>query len=283
MDISIILVNYNTREFIKRCLESVFASKTGFTYEVLISDNGSGDGSIQMIKEEFPKANLIENNSNLGFSKANNIAISKASGGLILLLNSDTKVESDAIDKAIGYMNEHPNVGIMGCKILLPDGTPDRAARRKFPNPSNAFLRLFGLKKFSDYNIETPLDQEVEVDSVVGAFLVIRRAVIERIGLLDEEYFMYGEDLDWCWRAKEAGFAVMYYPGATIHHYKYGSAQAIPFRTIRMAHEAMRIFYRKHYAADHSWVFNQFIYLGITIRQYFVLAINLFRAKKTVH
>jgi GT2 family glycosyltransferase len=282
-DLGIVIVNYNTHELLRKCLQSVFGSKTNFFYEVLVSDNGSRDGSVAMIKREFPQVKLIENNANLGFSKGNNVAIKQATGRLILLLNSDTEVQPDTFDLSIRYMDQHPSVGIMGCKILLPDGSPDLAARRKFPNPANAFLRLFGLKKWSDYNITTSLDQESEVDSVVGAYLLIRRSVIARIGLLDEEFFMYGEDLDWCWRAKEAGYTVMYYPAPVIMHHKSASAKAVPFRMIQAAHRAMKVFYRKHYAGQHTWLFNQFIYTGITLRMYLILLLNLFRKKKSVH
>ena len=283
MNLSVIIVNYNTKDLLQKCLESVFASNDPSNFEVIVSDNGSRDGSIEMIKAKFPKVKLLENNANLGFSKGNNVAIKQAVGKYILLLNSDTAVRPNTFGLSTRFLDEHPQVGILGCKVLLPDGTLDKASRRKFPNPWNSFLRLFGLKKFSDYNIDTPIDQETEVDAVMGAYLMIRREVMDKIGLLDEEYFMYGEDLDWCWQAKEAGFKVMYYPEAQITHYKYGSSQSVPFKTIRLAHQAMKIFYRKHYAPQHNPIFNQFVYLGINLRMYLVLVVNIFRHKKTVH
>lgn len=283
MDLSIIIISYNTRELLQRCLRSVFASKTGFSYEVLVSDNGSQDGSVEMIKREFLQARLIENEANLGFSKGNNIALRQARGRYILLLNSDTEIAPDALENSVLYMDSHQEVGIMGGKVLLPDGSLDKACRRRFPNPYNSFLRLFGLKKFSNYNVEGPADQEAEVDSVMGAYLFIRKQVVERIGPLDEDYFMYGEDLDWCWRAKKAGFKVIYYPKAQVTHYKYGSSQATPFKTIHYAHDAMSIFYKKHYAGRHNWLFNWLIFAGIYLRMCLVLLVNLFRSKKAVH
>lgn len=283
MDLSIIIVNFNTKSLLQKCLRSVFASQTGYKFEVLVSDNGSQDGSIGMIRQEFPQVKLLENKANLGFSKGNNVALKQALGRYCLLLNSDTEVRPDTFDLSVKYMDQHPDVGVMGCKVLLPDGSLDQACRRKFPNPWNSFLRLFGLKKFSDYNISTPIDRETEVDSVMGAFLMIRKDTTDKVGLLDEEFFMYGEDLDWCWRVKAAGYKVMYYPKAEIVHYKYGSAQSVPFRTIRMAHEAMKIFYRKHYAKKYNPFFNGLVYLGISLRMYLVLVVNLFRNKKTVH
>ena len=293
IDLSIIIVNYNTKNLLQKCLESVLSSITNYKFEVLVSDNGSTDGSIEMIKQFFsayaeasadrPQVKLIENKANLGFSKGNNVAIKQTQGRYILLLNSDTEVRPDTFDLSIKYLDEHEDVGILGAKVLLPDGTLDKACRRKFPNPWNSFLRLFGLKKLSDYNIDKPINQETEVDAVMGAYLMIRKSVIDKIGLLDEEYFMYGEDLDWCWRAKEAGYKVVYYPSAEITHFKYGSSQVIPVFIIKQAHQAMKIFYRKHYAQKYNWLFSQLVYLGITLRMYLVLSVNIFRHKKTVH
>ncbi|MBX4191201.1 MAG: glycosyltransferase family 2 protein [Candidatus Doudnabacteria bacterium] len=283
MDLSIILLNYNTKELTKKCLQSVFTSKTNYKFEVIVADNGSTDGSLEMLKSEFPQIKLVENNANLGFSKGNNAGIRQASGRYILLLNTDTEVKSDTIDESIKYLDANASVGIVGAKVLLPDGTLDKACRRKFPNPWNSFLRLFGLKNFSDYNIDSPIDQEMEVDSVMGAYLMIKKEVVNKIGLLDEEYFMYGEDLDWCWQTKQAGYKVVYYPKSEIIHYKYGSSQSIPFKTIKMAHIAMKIFYRKYYASKYNWFFNQLVYLGINLRMYLVMIVNLFRHKKTVH
>jgi GT2 family glycosyltransferase len=284
MDLSIIIVNYNTKDLTRKALASVFASQTSHLYEVFVSDNGSTDGSVEMVRNEFPQVKLLENKANLGFSKGNNVAIRQATGKYILLLNSDTEVRPDTLEKSIQYMDAHTDVGIMGCKVLLPDGSLHQAARRRFPNPANAFLRLFGLRKFSNYNYQNiSVDQEMEVDSVVGAYLCIRKDVIDKVGLLDEEFFMYGEDLDWCWRVKAAGYKVMYYPGTAITHYLYGSSKAVAFRSVAWAHTAMKIFYRKHYAQDHNLFFNTLVYTGIALRQYLVQVVNLFRSEKSVH
>lgn len=283
MDLSVIIVNYNTKELLRRCLASVRASKISFNFEVWVSDNGSTDGSIEMLKNEFPKARLLENGKNLGFSKGNNRAIKQATGRFILLLNSDTEVTPETFERSLSYMRQHPNAGILGCKVYLPDGSLDPACRRRFPGPANSFLRLFGLKKFSDYNIDGDTDQEQEVDAVMGAYLLIRKEVVDKIGLLDEEYFMYGEDLDWCYRAKAAGFKVVYYPGAEITHYKYGSSQKTSTQTIRFSHQAMKIFYRKHYARNRSWAFNHMVYAGISLHQCLVSMRNFFKKKKSAH
>lgn len=283
MDLSVIIVNYNTKDLTRKCLQSVFASKTEFSYEVFVSDNGSSDGSIEMLISEFPQASLLKNQHNIGFSKGNNVAIRRAGGRHILLLNSDTEVRKDTLDLSVKFLDAHPDAGAMGCKVLLPDGSLDPACRRRFPNPINAFYRLFGMRGRSDYNIVGPVDEEMEVDCIMGAYMMVPRAVIERVGMLDEEYFMYGEDIDWCWRIKKAGYKIVYYPKAEITHYKYGSSRLVPFRTIRAAHRAMWIFYRKNQAGEHNAVLNALVFTGIKLRALLVLTVNLFRSKKSVH
>ncbi|PIR97414.1 MAG: glycosyl transferase family 2 [Candidatus Doudnabacteria bacterium CG10_big_fil_rev_8_21_14_0_10_41_10] len=283
MDLSIIIVNYNTKDLLKKCLKSVFASQASSTFEVLVSDNASRDGSIEMVKREFPQVRLIENKSNLGFSKANNVALRQAQGQYFLLLNSDTEVYPDTFNLSIKRMEQDENIGILGCKVKLPDGSLDKACRRRFPNPKNSFLRLFGLKKFSDYNIEGSIDQEQEVDAVMGAFLMIRKSVVQKVGYLDEDYFMYGEDLDWCWRVKKTGYEVIYFPEAEIVHYKYGSSQAIALKVVQWAHDAMWIFYKKNYRQDYSPAFSSLVFIGIKARMYMVFMFNFLKRKKAVH
>lgn len=283
MTLSVIIVNYNTKDLLRKCLSSVYSSRVDFLMEVIVSDNGSKDQSLNMVKSEFKQVLLIENGQNLGFSKANNVAIKKAKGEFVLLLNSDTELEANALQESVNYLKTHINVGVLGGKVILPDGSLDKACRRKFPNPANSFLRLFGLQKYSDYNIQGPIDQEMEIDATTGAYMMVRRSAMEKVGLLDEQFFMYGEDLDWCMRFKNNGFKVVYFPKAVIKHYKYGSSQQIPFRIIQASHDAMKIFYKKHYASSHSFVFNQFIYLGIDLRKLLVFFVNVFREKKSVH
>jgi len=283
MDLSVIIISYNEKDLLRNCLRSVLASKTNYKFEVIVTDSGSQDDTVEMMNEEFSTVKLLDNKTNLGFSKGNNVAIKQTNGRLILLLNADTTVKDDALDLSIQYMDQHPEVGAMGGKVLLPDGRIDPSCRRNFPNPVNSFLRLFGLKKFSDYNINTPIDQEVEVEAIMGAYFLTRKDVIDKIGLLDEEFFMYGEDLDWCWRIKESGYKIMYYPKAEIVHYKYGASQTNKTQTIKWAHDSMKIFYRKHYAQKNPWFLNQLIYLGITLRKNLVLLKNIFGNKKTVH
>ena len=283
MDLSVIIISYNEKDLLRRCLESVLASRTEYKLEIIVTDSGSQDGTDEMMRTEFPAVKFLDNKKNLGFSKGNNVAIRTATGRLILLLNADTEVRPDSFDLSIKYMDAHPEAGAMGCKVLLLNGQLDPSARRNFPNPVSAFLKLFGLKKLSNYNIDGPIDQEMEVEAIMGAYFMTRRDVIEKVGLLDESFFMYGEDLDWCYRIKQAGYKIMYYPKVEITHVKYGASRSVPFQVVRWAHNAMKIFYAKHYAQDHNIFFNSLVYLGIRIRMYLVMFVNLFRNKKSVH
>ncbi len=283
MDLSVIILSYNTRQLLKNCLASVVAFTGSYKIEVLVSDNGSTDGSLEMVRQEFPQAKLIENGENLGFSKGNNVAIKQALGRHILLLNSDTIVEPGAFEKMISKADSDPGIGALGPKVLLPNGQLDPASRRNFPNPANAFLRLFGLRKLSNYNITGPIDQEMDVEALTGACMLVPKTVIDKVGMLDEDFFFYGEDLDWCYRIKNAGYKILYYPSAQITHLKYGSSRQIPFRIVKVAYTAMHLFYKKHYAPKYPAVFNWLVYSGITLRMYLVMLFNLFRKKKSVH
>ena len=180
------------------------------------------------------------------------------------------------------FMETHPDIGISTCKVLLPDGKLDLACRRRFPNPWNSFKRLMGLSG-ADYNmLDTDENASQEIDSCMGAFLLIKKPVIEKIGLLDEKFFMYGEDLDWCWRTKEAGYKVWYYPKTSITHYKGSASLKTPFKALKWFHEAMWIFYKKHYQNRYPFILNWLVWLGIKIRLWVLIVINFFRSEKFV-
>lgn len=283
MDLSIIILNYNTKQLLRNCLASIYKSPQSDRWEVIVSDNGSTDGSLDMVRQEFGRVKLLANNANLGFSKGNNVAIKQATGRHILLLNSDTVVEPDALGKMVTKADSDSNIGALGPKILLPNGELDPSARRNFPNPASAFLRLFGLKKFSNYNITGPVDQEMEVEAIMGACMLVPRRVIDQVGLLDEQFFFYGEDLDWCFRIKQAGYKIIYFPAAQILHIKSASSKHIPFKIVKVAYSAMKIFYRKHYAPQYPAPFNWLVYIGIDLRMYLVMLANVFRTNKSVH
>ncbi len=260
--------------------------------EVIVVDNGSNDGTFEWLEEQkhiglnhgrdLNRYMKVIKNINNGFSAGNNLGIKQASGKYVLLLNPDTKLEKNTLSEILNFMEEYPDVGISGCKLIKADGKLDLACRRRFPNPINSFKRLI-LHDNRDYNyLNIDENLSMEVDSVVGAFLLIRKSVMDKIGLLDEKFFMYGEDLDWCWRCKEAGFKVWYYPLVFCHHYKGESSKKIPFKALRWFHDAMWIFYQKHYAQKYPTLFNFFVYIGIYSRFYGLCLINLFKKNPTV-
>jgi len=284
MDLSIIIVAYKSKEHLKVLLPSIFPSTKKYKYEVIIVDNNSQDGTAEAIESllpVIPNLKFIRNQNN-GFSAGNNLGINKSSGKYILLLNPDTQVKPDTFEVMLDMMENRPGVGIAGCKVVKPDGKLDLACRRRFPDPWNSFKRLFLLNN-TDYNYSNiDENREMEVDSVVGAFLLIRRLVIDKIGLLDEKFFMYGEDLDWCWRCKAAGFKVLYYPRTLITHYKGASSGKAPFKMLKAFHDAMWIFYSKHYRGKNIFILNWLVFLGIYGRLGILLFVNSFKSDPRV-
>lgn len=282
MDLSILIVNYNTCQLTVNCLRSVFASETGYTYEVIVIDNNSKDASVQTIREEFPQVKLIENTENTGFAKANNQGMDVSKGRYVLLLNSDTVIQPDTIQTMVAFMDDHPSVGASGCKIILPDGSLDKACKRGFPTPSASFYYAFGLSKlfpnnprFNQYQLGyLDPDQEYPVDCLVGAFMLVRKETLEQVGGLDETFFMYGEDIDWCYRIKQAGWGIHYYPRTTIIHYKGGSARRRPFKIIYEFHRAMILFHRKHYRKKYNIFVNGAVYAGVGVKLLLSLLTN---------
>lgn len=286
MDLSIIILSYKSKLDLQRLLPSVFASETKYSYEVIIVDNGSNDGTYEWLESQlkdlrFKDLKIIKN-QNTGFAAGNNLGIKQASGKYILLLNPDTKIEKNTLEVMLNFMDSHSEVGVSGCKVVKPDGSLDLACRRKFPNPWNSFKRLFLLSN-ADYNLTTvDVNQEMEIDSVMGAFLLIRKYVVDLIGLLDEEFFMYGEDIDWCWRCKEEGFKVWYYPKTFITHFKGSSSAKIALKALKWFHEAMWIFYRKHYKNQYPFFINWLVYVGIHARLGVLILINSVKSKPVV-
>lgn len=273
MDLSIIIVNYNTCQVTLNSLKSVYASELSYSYEVILIDNHSSDNSVTTIKNAYPDIELLENQANLGFSKANNQGIKLARGRYVLLLNSDTLLDPDTLQTMIQFMDEHPKAGASGCKLVLADGSLDKACKRGFPTPSAAFYYITRLSKlfphnpkFNQYQLgHLPDNEHHQVDSLVGAFMLVRRTTIDQVGMLDEDYFMYGEDVDWCYRMKEAGWEIHYYPETKIIHLKGASSRRKPMKIIYEFYRAMYLFHHKHYRKRYSWIVNAVIYTGITV------------------
>lgn len=273
LDLSIIIVNYNTCQVTLNALKSVCASKLSYSYEVILIDNHSTDNSVTTIKDAYPHIPLFDNQANVGFAKANNQGMKIARGRYVLLLNSDTLLESDTLQTMIQFMDEHPKAGASGCKLVLTDGSLDKACKRGFPTPFAAFYYITRLSKlfpdnprFNQYQLGHLSDNEHHlVDSLVGAFMLVRRETIDQVGLLDEDYFMYGEDVDWCYRMKEAGWEIHYYPETKITHLKGASSRRKPMKIIYEFYRAMYLFHHKHYRKQYIWIVNAVIYAGITL------------------
>ena len=263
-DLGIVIVNYNTRDLLRRCLETVFASE-GVSFRLCVVDNASTDGSAAMVARDFPQVHLIANEVNLGYPAANNQGLramgfergQRGEARYALLLNPDTELPPDALAKMTAFLDAHPEAGVAGPRLVRPDGSLDLACRRAFPSPEVSFYRLTGLsrlfprsRRFGRYNLTyLPEDETAEVDSVVGAYMQVRAAAIEQVGLLDESFFMYGEDLDWAFRIKAAGWKVYYYPEVTVLHVKRASSRRSGRAQVEFW-RAMEIFYRKHYEAQ---------------------------------
>ncbi len=258
MDLSIIIVNYNVKEFIQNLLHSIVKAAAGIQYEVIIIDNASDDGSVEFIKEKFPEVKLIVNSVNRGFSKANNQGLLIAKGEYLLLLNPDTLVREDTFQNMIHFFKSTPEAGLAGCKILNPDGSLQLACRRSFPGPWTSFCKVSGLgsffpnnRIFARYNL-TYLDenQTYEVDAVSGSFMMLKREVYEKIGGLDEQFFMYGEDLDLCYRVQKSGYKVFYVHFTQIIHYKGESTKRSGIDETKIFYEAMNLFVKKHLSSS---------------------------------
>lgn len=255
MELSIIIVSFNTSDLLRKCLNRVYKSlsfgKIEKTSEVIVVDNASSDGSVEMVKKNFPKVLIIKNSNNLGFAKANNQGIKKSTGKFILLLNSDTEVEKDALSNLLHKIKSE-NRGVVGGKLLNPDGFTQSSAGF-LPNLSKVFFWMFFiddipiLSKFiKPYHIEDKSFYEKEqlVDWVSGACFLFRREIIERVGLMDENIFMYGEELEWCYRIKKVGFQIVYVPDAHVLHHKGASSQGAG--GILEEFQAIIYLYKKH-------------------------------------
>jgi GT2 family glycosyltransferase len=288
IDLTVVVVNYNVRELLRDCLRSLQASQSRWSFEVIVVDNCSSDGSAEMVGADFPEVRLIVSPSNDGFAAANNRGIRAAQPSrYVMLLNPDTVVPPDALERLVDFMEAHPEAGVLGPKLVKGDGTLDLACRRSFPTPRIAFYHAFGLDKlfpnspeFAQYNL-TYLDEDElsEVDCVVGAAMLVRGEALEQAGLLDESFFMYGEDLDWAFRIRQRGWKVFYNPAVVIVHYKGQSSRQRSVRSILAFYDAMVTFHRKHYASGTLFVVNWAIMLGIGLRCLMALAANVLRPR----
>ena len=285
MKLSVVIVNYNVKEELTFCLSSVQQALQDIEGEVFVVDNHSADGSCDVIKTLFPWVTLIENAENLGFARANNIAIKKSCGEYVLLLNPDTVVEQDTFSKMLAFMDEHDNCGGLGVKMLDAQGTFLPESKRGIPTPWVAFCKLFGLYKLFPksekcnryYLSNISQDSVAEVEILAGACMLLRKSVLDEVGLLDETYFLYGEDVDISYRILQAGYKNYYFPETSIIHLKGASTKKLEVKSVREFYRSMEIFCERHFT-EYNRLFLLFVKLGINVRMAFAM-VGLFVRK----
>ncbi|MFH1840806.1 MAG: glycosyltransferase family 2 protein [Candidatus Shapirobacteria bacterium] len=286
LDLSIIILNYNTCDLLRACLQSVNRSILGeYRIEVIVVDNASRDGSAPMVAKEFPEVSLIKSSKNLGFAAGNNLAIAQIKGRYVLFLNPDTLIEKETLKVMLDFMEKQSQAALSTCRVELPNGEIDKGCHRGFPTPWNAFCHFSGLEEifprnrlFAGYLLDGRLTNRIhQIDACVGAFLLIRREWGDRVGWWDEDYFWYGEDLDFCYRVKQAGGKIFYVPKTKMIHYKGASsgmrkhqnlapvAKEVRIRAVKASVQAMRIFYQKHYQRKYGRLVLWLVLAGINL------------------
>jgi GT2 family glycosyltransferase len=273
--LTVIILNYNTKELLEDCLSSIKAHMGEVPMEVVVSDNASGDGSCDMVRSRFPWVKLTEG-PNEGFSKGNNRARPLVKGGMVLFLNPDTVVKKDVFFKTVRYLKEHPDVGAVTCKLVLPNGQIDKDVRRRFPTPWISFNRLV-LGRGREYWYEDIPDTSThEVEAIQGAFFLTRKGILDEVGWFDEKYFFDGEDVDLCYQIHKAGYKLVYYPEVTVIHlkgvtkgkvkrwkYKVSPAQRMKIRLAGV--NSMERFFKKNLWGNYPILFDYFVLLGIKL------------------
>lgn len=291
IDLSIIVLSFNTKELLRECLASIKKNAPPtLRSELIVVDNASIDGSADVVRSEFPKITLIENKENVGYTKGNNMAIKKAKGRYVLFLNTDTVVHKNTLETMVDFMDEYKDAGTATCRVELPNGKLDDSCHRGFPTPWRALLHFTGLSKLfpnsmllNGYHLGwRDLNKIHQIDSCSGAFMIVRRSAGEEVGWWDEDFFWYGDDLDFCYRLKKKGWKVYFVPTVKILHYKgvSGGIKSISqhltratrqtrLRATKARFEAMKIFYQKHYMNKYpkpiTWLVIQGIEFKLTL------------------
>lgn len=246
MKLSVVIVNYNVRELLSECIKSVNTAMTGLDGDIYVVDNNSSDGSVDYIRDHFPDVHVIANSDNQGFAHANNQAIRQTNSDYVLLLNPDTVVFEGTLRGCVDFMDAHPQCGGVGVRMLTREGTVAPESRRAIPTPWVAFLKMLGFTR-KYYMSHLPWDKPGQIEVISGAFCMLRHKALDQIGLLDEDFFMYGEDIDLSYRLLKGGWENWFLPYDIIH-YKGESTQKSSFRYVHVFYQAMLIFFRKHYA-----------------------------------
>lgn len=282
MNLSIVIVNYQTFEMTRDTVSSVLKYSYPFSYEVIVVDNASEDDSLAKLQDCFKdRVRFIASKENNGFAAGNNLALRHLESDYILLLNSDTVVWENTLENIYDYMESHRDVGACGCRVRLENGELDKACKRTFPNVKNSFFRLFHIpnkSKDDNYNLtDLPDDEVYEIDCLTGAFMFMRNETLEDVGLLDETFFMYGEDIDLCYRIKDAGWKIVYYGKNSITHFKGASSKKQKNKLIYEFYHAMYIYYKKHHAKESSFIVNIVVYFGMFVLCILKLFLNFFK------
>lgn len=285
-ELSICILTLNSVEYLKKCLKSIQQFPPDGGYEILVADNGSNDGTVTMLQDEYPAVKIILNKENLGFTKPNNQMLRQAKGNFLLLLNPDTLLTEDCFNPQLDFLKANPDVGISIPKVLNADGSFQKQSRRGEATPIEVigyFFRLGKLfpknKPLNGYLVSwLPENEVAEVKAVSGSCMFIRRETWEQVGDFDERFFAYQEDSDYCRRARQKGWKIMYVPISHIIHYGgEGGSKAQPIKSIYQWHRSYFLYYRKHFAKGHFFLFNWFYYLLMAAKLALALLINLFR------
>lgn len=280
-DLSVVIVNYNVTYFLEQCLNAVLAASSSLKVQVFVVDNNSVDGSVEMVQSKFPQVHLIANKENVGFSRANNQALAISDARYSLLLNPDTVVEEDTFTKVVAFMDEHPDAGGLGVRMVDGKGRFLPESKRGLPTPQVAFYKIFGLsklfpksKRFGRYHLGYLSEFETnEVDVLSGAFMLMRKETLEKVGFLDETFFMYGEDIDLSYRIQLGGYKNYYFPETKIIHYKGESTKKSSVNYVFVFYRAMVIFAKKHFSQNNAKLFSMAIHFAIYLRA----SISIFR------
>ena len=287
--LSICIVTLNAHQYLRDCLESLCSHPASIPTEIILVDNHSTDGTQEMLAQQYPHYHLIQNSKNEGFARPANQAMRAAQGSYLLLLNPDTLVPEGALDTLVTFLEQHPEAGIVGPKVLNRDGSLQMACRRGLPRPGamiSSFLRLNRLfphsRRFGGYLLNY-LDENTtcQVDGVSGSCMLIRRAVAEQVGYFDERFFAYQEDADFCFQAQRAGWQIYYHPAAQITHFGgQGGSRHQPYRSIFEWHRSYYLYYRKNLSRDYCFILNGFYYLLMGLKLLLALCTNLLRREK---
>lgn len=284
-DLSVVIVNYNVEYFLEQCLNAVESASKQLKVQVFVVDNNSIDGSVAMVREKFPNVNVIANKDNVGFSRANNQAIHLSDARYVLLLNPDTVIEEDTFNKTVAFMDEHPDAGGLGVRMVDGKGKFLPESKRGLPTPSVSFYKIFGLasifpksRTFGQYHLGFLSEFDInEVDVLSGAFMLLRAETLDKIGLLDEQFFMYGEDIDLSYRIQLGGYKNFYFPQTKIIHYKGESTKKSSVNYVFVFYRAMILFANKHFSNNNAKLFSFAINLAIYFRASMALGNRLIK------